>query len=582
MKPMQKMSIIIPRDKYYNKVILYLGEIEKFHFIEVDKSKFDFQPYDQKTMSDIDNIITRTQRLIEKFEFRKLSKLKLKKEKEKFSTETEALEHFIKNSDRLLGSIEQNVSNFEMNEANIENDIYSLSVEGTDQVMIEIVLEKKKVFLAELMKAFKEYQKEVQEIFNKFIFLKKYIWAFEKTGGNEVISIINGWVPKNLVKRINKDINKITEEKSVIKVENPQKGELPPTLIERASIWKPFEAITSQYGTPNYYELDPTKLVAFIFPMLFGLMFGDIGQGIVIMIVGLVLDRKLHRSITKIFFWCGLASFGGGFLYGEFFGFSFQELGWYPSLPPILSLFPYVLTFLPVYDATGHSLMETNFLLLIKFSLLIGTLQLLLGYSLQFINNYKKKSYSEMLGVSFPTILFILFFMYSFFNFGLTFQEYLFPSFLTMGLPPIVFILIPIFMLLFSKLILTRFKYFKNDHKDSVVSIFGESALNVWETGLGFISNISSYLRIFALIMSHWALNAVFRTIADQISLHLLGIPSGIIIGIGNGVIIAIESMLVLTQSLRLTFYEWFGKFYQGNGIRFNYFKLRNDIFILE
>jgi len=576
MAQMQKMTIVVPRKTYFNKLFLFLGKSGNFHFIGVNREKYDFELITPQQKTAIDNLKLRGKRLLEKFEFRSLKAPQSEKHAEKsISFKSEVITDLITSSDKIISRIEKKVSHFELNEGQIDKDFAMLSTKESDKTTFESIKTKRHEFKIELETIFTEYYGQVLNIYEQFDYISKFVKSFESTGGNDLIAVIMGWVPKKFAKNLAKNITELTNGKCSIKIEKPEKGDLPPTSLKRGDLLKPFEAITAQYGIPNYFELDPTKLVAFIFPLLFGLMFGDVGQGLVIMIAGGIMIYKTHRTIPKIIFWCGLGALLCGFLYGEFFGYSFKELGWFP---PLLSHLPNIFTFLPAYNPTGASLIESNFILLIKFSLLIGTFLLLLGYFLKAINSYRSKKYEEILGSSLPTMLFIAFFMYCFFIFGLSFNEYLIPSPLTLGLIPLVFILIPILFLLFGKVLLSLFKKFKELHEESKKSIFGESLLNVWETGLGFISNISSFLRIFALIMSHWALNMVFRTIADMSTPGF----SIVLIIVGNALIIIIETVLVLTQGIRLTFYEWFGKFYQGNGIKFSPFSLDTTRFKLE
>ena len=85
-------------------------------------------------------------------------------------------------------------------------------------------------------------------------------------------------------------------------------------------LFRPFEMITKMYGTPTYSEIDPTPFIAITFPILFGLMFGDIGHGLTLMISGLLGAWFLRNrskgiaSFSWIIFFCGIASFFVGFL----------------------------------------------------------------------------------------------------------------------------------------------------------------------------------------------------------------------------------------------------------------------------
>ncbi|MHA1798139.1 MAG: V-type ATPase 116kDa subunit family protein [Candidatus Helarchaeota archaeon] len=582
MSKLQKMTIVVPRSKYYNEIILYLGKERTFHFINVDKSKFRYNLFSSRQKMDIENNLKRTSRLIEKFNYRKLKIPKVKKEIVKISFEPEKFNKFLRRIEKRLEFFERNVSNYELNEGQIEKRIENFSVNDDDTVVLPKLKKKLESFTKELEKVFFEYYKEILEIHNNLTFLNRYINAFGLSGGNELIAIIKGWVPKKSVKKLKKEIMKLSNSKCSIKIEDPEKDELPPTLIEANKLLKPFEVITEQYGVPNYYELNPSKLVAFLFPLLFGLMFGDIGQGLVISIACGIILLYSNRTIPKVLFWCGIGTIICGFLYGEFFGFSFQELGW--PIPPLLIFIPKILSFLPQYNPNGESMLQTNYFLLIKFSLLIGTIQLLLGYSLQAINQYRKKKYADLLSFSIPIMLFILFFMYSFFIFGLSIQEYLTPSIFTCFLMPIIFIIIPLIALLFNRLILSFFHYFKELRSESRKQIFGESVLQTWETLIGFISNISSYLRIFALIAIHWAFTMIFKLFVNMIPQINIwtAITSGVVIGVGNALIIIIEILLVSAQTLRLTFYEWFTKFFEGNGKKFTPFLINSKNFIIE
>ena len=89
------------------------------------------------------------------------------------------------------------------------------------------------------------------------------------------------------------------------------------------------------------------------------------------------------------------------------------------------------------------------------------------------------------------------------------------------------------------------------------------------------LSNTISYSRILALLMAHWALLLVTYTIAGLVGTAsiLTMILSGIIIVGGNIFVLALEGLIVFIHTLRLHFYEWFSKFYQGTGTEFSPFK---------
>ena len=101
-----------------------------------------------------------------------------------------------------------------------------------------------------------------------------------------------------------------------------------PTVMKNNRFVRPFESLVRMYGTPTYSEIDPTPFLAITFPLLFGLMFGDIGHGLVLVIAGLIGGIKYREkkkgtdflNFCWIIFYCGWGAILGGILYGEFFG----------------------------------------------------------------------------------------------------------------------------------------------------------------------------------------------------------------------------------------------------------------------
>ena len=108
---------------------------------------------------------------------------------------------------------------------------------------------------------------------------------------------------------------------STIEVKDP--SEVPelecPTLLKNNWFAKPFEMFLGMYGVPKYTDFDPTGFMAFTYCLLFGIMFGDLGQGLVLFILGLVFEKK--GQIFGIINRCGITSMIFGFLFGSVFGY---------------------------------------------------------------------------------------------------------------------------------------------------------------------------------------------------------------------------------------------------------------------
>ena len=143
--------------------------------------------------------------------------------------------------------------------------------------------------------------------------VKKFI-AHDEDGNFYII----GWIPTSELKEI---MPKLSKEKDIeYKIKNHDEvASNPPTHLKNGKIASKFETIVEMYGTPNYTETDPTLFVAITTFLMFGFMFGDVGQGLVIAIIGLILTKK-KKSLGPIFIAGGISAIIFGFAYGSIFG----------------------------------------------------------------------------------------------------------------------------------------------------------------------------------------------------------------------------------------------------------------------
>ena len=111
--------------------------------------------------------------------------------------------------------------------------------------------------------------------------------------------------------------------------ENPDRRvSIPPTRLKNPKLIKPFEMFIQMYGLPNYQEFDPTLFVALSYSIIFGAMFGDAGQGLVLLIGGYLLYHFKKINLAAVLSSCGFFSTIFGLLYGSVFGFE----DWIPAL----------------------------------------------------------------------------------------------------------------------------------------------------------------------------------------------------------------------------------------------------------
>jgi V/A-type H+-transporting ATPase subunit I len=144
-------------------------------------------------------------------------------------------------------------------------------------------------------------------------------------------------------------------------------------------------------------------------------------------------------------------------------------------------------------------------------------------------------------------------------------------------------VIVPAILLLLLKPLgkLLKISYLQ---EESFGGLLGEGSIETFDTVLSVISNVASYIRLLALALAHISLLFAINAMAGLIEGNNVGTEILNTIGLvfGNIVVILIEGILVFINSLRLTFYEFFFKFYQGSGINYFPFYLDNDFSIMK
>ncbi|MDF5581233.1 V-type ATPase 116kDa subunit family protein, partial [Vibrio parahaemolyticus] len=142
-----------------------------------------------------------------------------------------------------------------------------------------------------------------------------------------------------------------------------------PTKLKNNWLFKPFEMLVKMYGTPAYNELDPTPFLSLSYMFLFGMMFGDLGQGFVILLAGLLVGRK-SKTFGGLLTRLGASSMVFGTLYGAVFGFE--------TIIPALLIRPFE---------------NINTMLIIAIG--VGVTLLIIAYIHGIINAFKRKDIEE-------------------------------------------------------------------------------------------------------------------------------------------------------------------------------------------
>lgn len=401
---------------------------------------------------------------------------------------------------------------------------------------IDMQKEMKSKLLVDLNAHLKENRKEATESFNtlslygNLSIIKKYM-AF-----SEENFYFSGWISKRDKQQMEAVAAKYPDLIIMFSDTNSGSGK-PPTKLKNNWLFRPFETLVKMYGVPSFNELDPTPFLSITYMFCFGFMFGDVGQGIILALAGLILGMK-GVELGKVLLRLGMCSTFFGFMYGSVFGFE--------ELIHALWLRPF------------H---EINTVLLA--AVLIGIVMLFIAYIYSIINKLKKKDIKEgvfgkngICGFAlYASILGIL---------GLNFGVFPYPEILVPGLTILAVLLV--FLVLIREPLANYITKRKPLYKETASEYYVESGFELFEMLLGMLSNTLSFIRIGAFALTHVGLFMAFQTLAVLVQNGVISF--GILI-FANIFIIALEGLIVGIQALRLQFYELFSKYYSGDGIEF-------------
>lgn len=338
-----------------------------------------------------------------------------------------------------------------------------------------------------------------------------------------------------------------------IKDPSQRKDLKPPTLLRNNWFFKPFELFVKMHSLPNYYDFDPTIILGITYSLLFGIMFGDLGQGLILFLAGIYLQHKKKNELFGIISRIGITSMFFGFLYGSVFG-NEEILG-----PIHESLFNIRGKLIHVMDPdfTSTLLMAT---------LYIGMALIIMSMILNIYRNFKRKQFAEILfgvnglpGISlYICAIFAMFLMLS-------------ASLNSLSLIILLTIIIIAVLVIFFKDPLIHLYSGKDlKPKEGWGNYILVSFFEVFEVLLSFLSNTISFLRVGGFVLSHAGMMLVVVTLSE-----MFGGASGILVLIlGNIFVIALEGLVVGIQTLRLEYYEMFSRYYEGGGKKFEYLHL--------
>jgi len=393
--------------------------------------------------------------------------------------------------------------------------------------------------IREIGKKFWEESKKYEPIVHGTIKFEEARSNLSRTGR---MSLAHGWVPEDKAEEVSNAVIEATSGAAYVKLEDPSSHEKPPVKMQNKGLRRSFELLTRLRGTPDYKEVDPTSIITVLFSVMFGFMFGDVGSGFVFVIIGLML-RNLQRELLNIpiravnklgniILACGISSIIFGFLYGEFFLLP-------GVIPPLL--------FSPFHNQTA----------IIIVALIFGVIQIGFGLILKIVNTIregdKHKTIFSIIVLAYYVVGVILAVEFAKSLSFSAFTENWILTVTAMGLLGLVF-LYPLIEGFIAGQI-------------NIVAQLLKGLSEFIETFLSLLTNSISYVRLAAFAIAHGALGLSAAILATMIGV----LPAYLMMNI---LVILIEGLAILIQSMRLTYYEFFTKFYSGSGIPYKPFSL--------
>ncbi len=391
-----------------------------------------------------------------------------------------------------------------------------------------------------------KYIKKIEETYSRLKLEEKINKVKNETAYTNNFFYLAGWVSLRDKKIIESRFTAYGREVIIMfkDAQEVYKYMIPPTKLKNNILTRPFEALVKMYGTPSYDELDPTMFLGITYMLLFGAMFGDVGQGLVLLLAGVFLSKKEDmRTYGGILMRLGLSSTVFGFLYGSIFGFE--------HIVPALLIHP--------IENIDSMLMG---------SVVVGVIFLIISFAYSIVNHLSLGNIQDGIfgrnGVA-----------------GLVFYVSLLTLVLNkfMGINPVsdmtLYILISttIVLMVIREPLANYIQGKRPLYHEAPSTYYIESGFDIFETFLNTLSNTISFIRVGAFALNHVGLFIAFQTMA-RLADNFAG--SIIIYIIGNLIVIFLEGLIVLIQGLRLEYYELFSKYYRGEGVEFKPVKINN------
>lgn len=369
--------------------------------------------------------------------------------------------------------------------------------------------------------------------------------------GSETVVFLEGWVPEEDNANFHKIITAACGEDYYLEEAAVEEdSEVVPIKLKNNRLVAAFESITSMYSLPRYNEFDPTPLMMPFYWLFFGLMVGDIGYGLLLMIGTFAASRLLDlkpgmKSFMRFFFYLSFAIVAAGFLYGSCFGYS-------------------VFTPLTGPDGQPKAIIDSqmDIVTMIIGSIAIGVVHVLFGVAVKGALCIKR---GDIAGAIFDSLFWILAVLS---GIGLIIV-FMVPGMLPDPLPAICSW---VFLASLIGLAATQGR-----SSPSLGGKIGNGLYGVYGI-TSYVGDLVSYTRIVALALSGAYIAFSFNLMRDILPGGFVKIVFGSIIFVaGQALNFGLSLLSAYVHTCRLQYVEYFGKFYEGGGKPFKPLTIQHD-----
>ena len=399
--------------------------------------------------------------------------------------------------------------------------------------------------IAGLARAAREFlgrhRKELDIFHNRVYCMQRIYDVCGRRGELGDMYVVSGWLPDDALRMLRLHLKERAPDVILLAGEGAgveRSGRTIPTLLRNPPFVRWFQDIVALYSLPSYREMDPSLLVALSFCFFFGFMFGDIGHGAMLIVAAILLKMRgmMKPTFANILTLSGLSSCLFGLLYGSVFGS--EDL-----LRP--------LWISPMRDADT----------LIVAATAVGIVSLSVGILVNIRVRYARREFGEMLFDGHGLAGLLLYWTAALPAWAHLLGSPFPVSRSILGWAIFALFLVILFGDALSDLIVRR-EARKERRESAVVHTF--STLHHM---LSFVSNTASFMRLAAFALNHAGLSMAVFMLGDMA--HRL--PGGVVaralvLIAGHALIVALEGLIVFIQTLRLEYYEFFGKFFSGGG----------------